>query len=305
MKRIRFILIAAVLALTLVSCAVNPDDIREDPWLHWTRDIFEQAYGEEFTEAYDDALDRYEQSYEYLNENKEELADELKKEVAGMVDDEGMDPGQAEAVKEGSIRLIDWLTQIIFHDSFDPVWPAATYDVNTLYCYKDTSITGSIYHSCHNSYLTGIDIGPSGQKDVEIYAVEDGEVILSEYSTTSGFGNWIKIQHEDGMVSVYAHLAERHVEKGDTVSREDVIGIMGNSSAKYSLGTHLHFELADENGSGDAWLEYYKDKYKKELRYESNVITNNERNNSGHVVSSWIREHYEKISGSTYYRWKG
>lgn len=88
---------------------------------------------------------------------------------------------------------------------FDPIWPCEkTYVVSTLYKYSSGA-----KHSTRFKY--GIDIAaPRGEN---VLAVEAGKVILSEYSTTSGFGNWIMIQHDNGKVSLYAHLTTRYVSK--------------------------------------------------------------------------------------------
>ena len=140
--------------------------------------------------------------------------------------------------------------------SFDPIWPCEkTYKVTTLYRYSSGGL-----HSTRFQY--GIDIGAS--KGENVLAVEAGTVIKSEYSTTSGFGNWIMIQHDNGKVSLYAHLNRRNVSKGDKVAKGQVIGQVGNTSAKYRIASHLHFELGNSSrsgASGDAWQEYYKAKY--------------------------------------------
>lgn len=139
---------------------------------------------------------------------------------------------------------------------FDPIWPCeSTYIVTALYKYSNGTA-----HSCRFRY--GMDIGaPSGEN---VLAIESGTVICSEYSTSSGFGNWIMIQHSNGKVSLYAHLSSRNVSVGDVVAKGQVIGRVGNTSAKYSLAAHLHFELGNSNTSGaggDAYQEYYKSKY--------------------------------------------
>lgn len=142
------------------------------------------------------------------------------------------------------------------NNEFDPIWPCSnTYTITALYKYSSGNI-----HSCRFRY--GIDIGaPYGE---QVVAVEDGTVICSEYSTTSGFGNWIMIQHKNGKVSLYAHLSSRKVSVGDVVSKGQVIGAVGNTSAKYTIGAHLHFELGNSNtlgATGDPYQEYYKTKY--------------------------------------------
>ncbi|WP_349252200.1 M23 family metallopeptidase [Actibacterium sp. MT2.3-13A] len=72
-----------------------------------------------------------------------------------------------------------------------------------------------------------------------VYATADGVVTHAGWS--SGYGRLIKIQHEFGIETRYAHLAKLRVNVGDRVSRGDRIGDMGNSGR--STGTHLHYEV--------------------------------------------------------------
>lgn len=78
-----------------------------------------------------------------------------------------------------------------------------------------------------------------------IYAVADGEVI--EAGAASGFGLWVRIEHADGTISVYGHMTDFSVKKGDKVRGGEQIARMG--SRGYSTGSHLHIEIWDANGS--------------------------------------------------------
>ena len=51
----------------------------------------------------------------------------------------------------------------------------------------------------------------------------------------------MKIQHEFGIETRYAHMSKIRVNVGDRVSRGDRIGDMGNTGR--STGTHLHYEV--------------------------------------------------------------
>ena len=72
-----------------------------------------------------------------------------------------------------------------------------------------------------------------------VYATADGTIAYADWD--SGYGRLIKIQHDYGIETRYAHLSQIRVEVGQRVSRGDRIGDMGNSGR--STGTHLHYEI--------------------------------------------------------------
>jgi len=88
----------------------------------------------------------------------------------------------------------------------------------------------------------GIDIvGPTGSK---IYAADEGIVTYADYES-GGYGNIVKINHNNGYETFYAHCNEIFVSSGDVVKKGDVIATVGNTGR--STGPHLHFEII-ENG---------------------------------------------------------
>ena len=72
-----------------------------------------------------------------------------------------------------------------------------------------------------------------------IYSTADGIVVHAGWQ--SGYGKLVKIQHEFGIETRYAHMSKIRVKKGQRVSRGDRIGDMGNTGR--STGTHLHYEV--------------------------------------------------------------
>lgn len=72
-----------------------------------------------------------------------------------------------------------------------------------------------------------------------IYATADGTVIFAGWS--SGYGRLIKIRHEFGIETRYAHLNKIRISVGQRVSQGERIGDMGNSGR--STGPHLHYEV--------------------------------------------------------------
>lgn len=72
-----------------------------------------------------------------------------------------------------------------------------------------------------------------------IHATADG--VVTHAGWMSGYGRVVKIQHEFGIETRYAHMSRLRVSEGQRVSRGDRIGDMGNSGR--STGTHLHYEV--------------------------------------------------------------
>ena len=72
-----------------------------------------------------------------------------------------------------------------------------------------------------------------------ILATADGRVKNSKNYGT--YGNYIEIDHGDGIVTIYAHLHRRYVKKGDRVKRGQKIGTLGNTGR--STAPHLHYEV--------------------------------------------------------------
>ena len=73
----------------------------------------------------------------------------------------------------------------------------------------------------------------------DLHATADGVVTHAGWS--SGYGRLIKIQHDFGIETRYAHLSKLRVKVGQRVSRGDHIGDMGASGRV--TGVHLHYEV--------------------------------------------------------------
>ncbi|MED4402094.1 M23 family metallopeptidase [Metabacillus fastidiosus] len=99
----------------------------------------------------------------------------------------------------------------------------------------------SEYGARWNKLHAGIDIA-NREANVPVVAITDGTVIRSYYS--SSYGNVVFITHNiDGQIftTVSAHLEENTVRDGDSVTKGQTIGYMGNTGR--SFGKHLHFEI--------------------------------------------------------------
>ncbi len=100
-------------------------------------------------------------------------------------------------------------------------------------------IRDAYYVSCHygNGHY-GVDLA-TYRRSVPIYAVESGTVINAECHYS--WGNYVKIDHGNGVNTLYAHMTYSTVNKGDTVSTGQIIGYTGSTGN--SSGIHLHFEV--------------------------------------------------------------
>ena len=87
------------------------------------------------------------------------------------------------------------------------------------------------------SFHSGIDI--ANAVGTPILAAMDGTVIDS--GPASGYGQWIRIKHDDGSMTVYGHMQTLDVAVGERVHAGQKIAGMG--SMGFSTGSHLHFEI--------------------------------------------------------------
>ena len=96
----------------------------------------------------------------------------------------------------------------------------------------------------------GVDLGwRSNEEENRVYSNCEGIVyatldhIPHGSETGGGWGNYVLIKHPNGYFSRYAHLKENlPVKKGDNVTKDTQIGIIGNSGR--STARHLHFEVS-------------------------------------------------------------
>ncbi len=96
----------------------------------------------------------------------------------------------------------------------------------------------------------GIDV--VGITDKHVCAVVGGRVAASTIITdksdrTWEWGNYVRVDGDDGRRYYYCHLDKRLVSAGRRVKIGDHLGIEGNTG--YSFGSHCHFEARDKAGN--------------------------------------------------------
>ncbi len=87
------------------------------------------------------------------------------------------------------------------------------------------------------AFHAGIDF--KGAKGNNIYA--PGEAVVRVSSVSPDFGNYIILDHGNRYETLYAHMSDKLVKRGDKVERGQVIGLIGNTGR--STGPHLHYEV--------------------------------------------------------------
>ena len=118
--------------------------------------------------------------------------------------------------------------------SDDDLPPASDLSVNTKFLWPVLSHRTTQYFSWRH---TGLDIGDKVGNP--IYAAEDGKVERSGWST--GYGYNLIINHGNGLETLYGHASQLLVKAGETVSRGQVIALVGSTG--WSTGPHLHLEV--------------------------------------------------------------
>ena len=88
----------------------------------------------------------------------------------------------------------------------------------------------------------GIDYAaPSG---TPLWSVADGKVIYRGWA--GGFGNLVKVRHDGGYISYYAHLSRfaKGLKVGQRVSQKQVVGYVGKTGL--ATGPHVCFRIAKD-----------------------------------------------------------
>lgn len=115
--------------------------------------------------------------------------------------------------------------------------------------FKVTSPFGTRVLNGKRDNHMGIDV--VGITDKHVCAVAPGVVGMSVVITdksnrTWEWGEYVRVDGDDGYKYYYCHMDKRLVRNGQRVKVGDHLGIEGNTG--YSFGTHCHFEVRDKNG---------------------------------------------------------
>lgn len=198
-------------------------------------------------------LDNEQAAMEMLIASKEEEIDgyenDIENKEAAIAEYEAMIAEQNQIIKdlEAAIlaekkRLIEQNRKAIVYDGGQFKWPAPSYTrISDEYGERIHPILG--VKQFHN----GLDMAaPSGSP---ILAAYDGEVVAASYSAT--MGNYIMIDHGDGLITIYMHASAILVSQGQTVAKGEQIGKVGSTGR--STGSHLHFSVRKDGSYVSPW----------------------------------------------------
>ncbi|MPS33539.1 MULTISPECIES: M23 family metallopeptidase [unclassified Salinivibrio] len=107
--------------------------------------------------------------------------------------------------------------------------------------YRRSSGYGSRTHPVtgKEKFHMGLDL--TADIGTPVYAPADGVVEYVRPSRRKGYGNFVKIDHAFGFMTLYAHLDKFNVRSGQFVKKGDLIAWSGNTGL--STGPHLHYEV--------------------------------------------------------------
>ena len=114
-------------------------------------------------------------------------------------------------------------------------WPLNGYNyISSYFVHRINPVTGEAENH------SGIDIpAPAG---TPVHAIASGTVLWAYKSVSAG--NWVGINHGNGIVSVYMHQSGFNCKEGDYVKAGDVIGYVGSTGQ--STGNHLHLTIRED-----------------------------------------------------------
>lgn len=122
------------------------------------------------------------------------------------------------------------------------VWPAPSYTrISDDYGYRTHPILGI------QKFHSGVDMAaPSGSS---ILAAADGTVVAATYNAT--MGNYVMIDHGNGLYTIYMHASALYVSSGQSVSAGSTIAAVGSTGR--STGAHLHFSVRQNGNYVSPW----------------------------------------------------
>ena len=118
-----------------------------------------------------------------------------------------------------------------YYVSVDPVLPVADARITSRFGYRTNPVSGKY------GFHTGIDL--AAEEGSPVSAAFYGKV--TETGSSDVWGNYVLMEHSDGLHTYYCHLSEIYVREGAIIRQGETVGLVGSTG--WSTGPHLHFEV--------------------------------------------------------------
>lgn len=125
----------------------------------------------------------------------------------------------------------EYYDQLITASAVTLIWPTTSTTISSYFGPRESP--GGIGSTDHK----GIDI--AAEQGTPIFAAASGTVTLASYSESAG--NWIRIDHGNGVCTTYMHCSELYVTRGQQVAQGETIAAVGSTG--HSTGPHLDFRV--------------------------------------------------------------
>ncbi len=134
--------------------------------------------------------------------------------------------------KEVYMAYDEYLSKLVNTVAFTPMGYPRTTSLTSFFGYRNDP-----FSSAHAEFHPGIDF--QGRRGDGVKATANGRVIFAGWS--GGYGNCIRIQHNNNFETLYGHLSKIKVKVGQKIAVGDNIGLVGSTG--HSTGSHLHYEV--------------------------------------------------------------
>ena len=134
-------------------------------------------------------------------------------------------------------------------DNLDMLWPVETRTISSAWGPRVRTTTTVVKTPNGNRRIRkpytgvhkGIDL--TAPKGHSIFAAMDGHIVAA--GRNKSLGIFVRIDHGNGIETVYGHNSANLVKVGDLVRRGQIIARVGNTG--HSTGPHVHFEVLIDN----------------------------------------------------------
>lgn len=143
-------------------------------------------------------------------------------------------------IQPGDVLIIPGGQHVPLSPKVAPVKSPAPQTLPNLAGYFGLPSGGRVTFGLHR--YNAVDIGGKDWCNTPIYASAAGTIITADgVGWNGGYGKYVKIAHDNGTLTLYAHASQLLVNLGQFVAKGQTIALMGSTGR--STGCHVHFEV--------------------------------------------------------------